>query len=88
MCCLGFACLALGATEAQIKGAASPADVVDVSENLLPIRHRVRENGRWHPEAISDAMVINDAQGITDAQREPELVALLARVGIDLEFVD
>ena len=82
MCCLGFACLANGDNESVISGARSPS-AWWIESQALP---GIKTNWGWN--AYVEAMSINDAQDLRDAKREEMLTETLARVGIELTFVD
>ena len=93
MCCLGFACLAMGATEEQINNMNSPTMVCNMGGGLeLPMLTMVDTDhlGRRliHKDPVSEAMMINDERILSESAREARLTQLLAKVGIDLEFVD
>ena len=77
MCCLGFACLALGATRKEIKNRALPKFV----ERLLPGLNR-QDDEDWCAEAAT----INDDEKITDEEREEKLVSLAAENGFKFVF--
>lgn len=99
MCCLGFACLALGKTEDEIRDRKSP-----LSRNIVTPDDRIVENSRapgfdtclieidhrgpQHRDETTKAMSVNDETGLDDPFREGRLTALLEPLGIDLVFVD
>lgn len=79
MCCLGFACLSVGATKKDIANKALPQDLsID-----LP--------GLNDSDAACDfsngASSINDDGGITDKKREKALINLAHKYGWVFEFI-
>lgn len=82
MCCLGFACLALGSTKAKIRNVSMP--------------NRIDEDRRWAERVglgstfCMDAAQINDDASITDEERERRLVALCDKFNkpFVFQFVD
>ncbi len=93
MCCLGFACLAMGATTVQISDMNSPTMACNMGGVLeLPMLTMV---GADHPSRrlvnkapVDEAMMVNDERFTSESAREAKLTELLAQVDIDLEFVD
>jgi hypothetical protein len=82
MCCLGFACLAAGHTESDIRGVATPTGISMERHGrcLLP-SHSSR--------SISWAMEWNDCpvdKEFTEAKREALITEKLAEVGIEVVF--
>ena len=92
MCCLGFVCLALGATKEQILNKDSPLQLQKNTRfrvtNLLERRELHCELHWVHHDAVCDAMELNDYEHTSDACKEGQLIPILAKVGIELEFVD
>lgn len=82
MCCLGFACLAAGHTEGEIRGVATPTGITRSRDGrcLLP---------SYGSSQISRAMEWNDCppyEDFTDVQREAYITDFLAQVGIEVVF--
>lgn len=78
MCCLGFACEQLGVKRDIMKDREAPFQLDDVSE-LFEL---------FSDLDIDKAMVINDDESLTDADREADLRRLWEKAGGVLEFVD
>jgi hypothetical protein len=84
MCCLGFVCLALGATEKQIRGKDFPADTKLHLKGLS----ETDSNGDLRDTQFSkDAANINDDATIDDEERETQLCALAIENGFKFKFV-
>lgn len=100
-CCLGFACLAAGATEDQIAGFGDPGDADVMHMGPWKIGHD-HVDGNY---AVRYAVLINDAcvgipplgtapqrdlyePIVDDADREARLIRIFASQGVELEFVD
>lgn len=80
MCCLGFACLVLGATRKEISGETMPSTV----EKELPgLNYR---NG--DTSFSKQASAINDNPDITDKEREKQLKKLARENGFIFKFVN
>ncbi len=84
MCCLGFACLALGASKSAIAGKAMPDEVY---------RKRILEGLVEHPSCpmsstdfAQAAAEINDDRTITNQQRERKLTKLSRQHGFNFVF--
>jgi hypothetical protein len=82
MCCLGFACLAAGHTEDEIRNVATPTGLNRERglRCLLP---------NYNSRAISWAMEWNDCPGdasLTEEKREQVIAEKLAEIGIEVVF--
>ena len=92
MCCLGFACKALGATDVQITGKATPEDVDGLKKQLLSAGLLVKV-GRTHYTCTDnsgvshEAMEANDDSRISNAKRELAVKRVLAKAGWDVRFI-
>ena len=85
MCCLGFAANQIsGIAKKEMVELSEPADVYIRQSFLTNTIDGVAFNSRLAVLAIE----INDAQNITEEQRETELTKLFKKNGIELEFVD
>lgn len=80
MCCLGFACLAAGYKESDIRDISAPR-MIDHDQ------HTVAADLLLKPR-IADAMEINDCLSIDDMERERRLTTVLASLGIEITFAD
>ena len=90
MCCLGFACLALGANKKEITDHGLPSCV----EKLLPgLTEKYVNPYASVPAEITDtkfsqdAADINDSQKYTDREREKKLRKLAYKAGFKFMFV-
>jgi len=88
MCCLGFACLALGETEDSILDVSHPVTVSERHQRSVGNLTSFINNDWEHPKPVDEAMRINDLKDLDDKERETEITKLLAQVGLDMEFVD
>lgn len=85
-CCLGFACLVLGAEPEQITSLGLPGET---GLNLPGLTRESEIFGDMSDTEFSRyAANINDDQTITDEEREKNLTALAAKNGFDFEFID
>lgn len=86
-CCLGFVEEQLGLERAQIDGKATPEEL-DVS-NMLARVVALESGGvmRMRQAIALDAIVLNDATNLSDAEREWRLQSLFQIYGHELEFV-
>lgn len=82
MCCLGFACLAFGATEKEIGLYRMPRHV----SAQIPDWMRQRYAGQT-PCDVELAANINDSEQIDDAERERHITEIFARNGLEAVFV-
>jgi hypothetical protein len=85
MCCLGFACLALGAKKKDILDQAMP-DMVADDEAREKLKGLVNSHGDSSQFAL-DAAEINDNDEISDRERERELRQLAKENGFRFVFV-
>lgn len=100
MCCLGFAALACGYSEDQIKGEERPEELVN---NLLR-RNKGKEGfNLWFDGLIErsgsdcypfnstkiceDIIECNDSYDLSDEEREEELKNLFGKLGVEVDFV-
>lgn len=85
-CCIGFACKAAGASDNGIFDTSVVAllrDAVRKSLRGSPIVHRKNDcQTPW----LGRAYGINDAETITDAEREAKLIALGLENGVEFIF--
>ncbi len=101
MCCLGFDAVACGLPPTRILGVIDPESMATVSplsvQPPLPVRYirrrLVKSAYSWrtydNSPIIRRAMVINDDEGLTHAQRERKLRPVLKELGYDrVRFVD
>lgn len=82
MCCLGFACLAAGHTEDEIRDVATPNGLTRRRDGrcLLP---------NYNASQIGDAMEWNDCvpdAEFSDAEREAKITERLAQIGLEVSF--
>lgn len=100
MCCLGQLALSIGATPEQIthvdepehcptlpwpKGMLLPVDLFDedeYEENVGPEERFTTSQITYH------LMITNDAEGLSDAERENQLREEFAKLDIEVEFVN
>lgn len=93
MCCLGFACLAVGLSTHDISGHGVPEDLaysltVDDDPGVGRIFLSEDHEDKWRDNVhVDKAVGINDNVEITDADREELLKPVLAQLGFDVEFV-
>lgn len=102
MCCLGFACRALGLEEAEIREEGDPDEVAnrlkgDRAALLQPLCYQadvLDDDGdetrafEWRDKAgVITAMAVNDDDNLADDDREAKLTPVLASLGFDVEFV-
>ncbi len=95
MCCLGFACLAAGVPEDDIKWQDVPGDLAseyksddDIPDGLHSFLFQDDETGSWKNNClVDDAVGVNDDTKINDEEREEKLKPILAKLGFDVEFV-
>jgi hypothetical protein len=84
MCCLGFACLAMGAKRFNILGIPFP----DQTTIDLPGLNKEGQHGGLVNTAFSEAAAkINDDPMITDRNREKQLRALARKNGFRFVFI-
>lgn len=86
MCCLGFASLAAGYSEADIGDIASPQWLYCASERLPGLV--IGDSVATVTDTCERMTFVNDAQTITDSDREPKLISLGKEAGINFTFVD
>lgn len=95
MCCLGFACDALGAEPDAMLGAGTPEDLDELFQGLTRLPETYKEEDLafkrgtryFDTNVVDDAVEANDSMHITDAEREPKIKEILARAGFEVEFV-
>lgn len=94
MCCLGFCMLQLGAKDAQIKNAITPASIfrLDIPEKITEkiksegfIEYKIRAK---NSELAIDAVEINDSSDLDKNEREEALAKLFKKHGHEIEFYD
>lgn len=85
MCCLGFACLALGATPDQIRDKPMPRDVSDEVE--LPGLRKLC-NAVWECSVFARNAAVRNDSPLLDDQRELQLKQLASEAGFEFEFVN
>lgn len=90
MCCLGFACIALGLTEEQIRDMFYPSDLnIHVKGLNRPICYIDGEAGYYDNTTFSsEAALINDDKTISDQEREERLINLGLEHGFKFIFED
>lgn len=79
MCCLGFACIASGFKEENIKGIKMPLSLI-----ITPDWYK---DSKEHAIA-RDASTINDNKYISDSKRESTLKPILKKLDFDVEFIN
>lgn len=96
MCCLGFACLALGLERCDIDSLSSPVRVVEQHPRLKgKLRVFLRDaQGGWNDEDVlnnrttENLMRVNDDDTTDDdVYREERLKVLGLQIGLEFEFV-
>lgn len=86
MCCLGFVSAQCGVPAQALGKATLPSDL-EASDATLVEGLLVEDLGRVTDTALADGAVgLNDADDITDAERETRLTALFAEHGYTLRF--
>lgn len=75
MCCLGFACLAMGKSVKAISEVGMPEELLNCPERL-------------YDSSTEEMVRVNDDKTITDQMREEGLVELGMGIGIVFVFVD
>lgn len=89
MCCVGFAALALGHTEDEIRDRRCVVKHI-YDEQLSGDAALAKFGPQWGGDATDGVLFrlydINDAEHATDGEREGRVVALFAKVGVDVEF--
>lgn len=84
MCCLGFACLKLGATEDQITGEEYPEGTDILLRGLT-----IKEKGKLKNTIFSQqAAHVNDDQGLGDSNREKQLYEMAIESGFKFTFIN
>lgn len=99
MCCLGFACRALGATVAQIKDKSFPSDAAEdtqkpalwnalLAQGLIQKTQSVWDKEPYFtdPEVIRKLADTNDNYKLTPTEREKQIKALGREAGINFVF--
>jgi hypothetical protein len=88
MCCLGMLALQSGATEDQISGRASPRKASEVAWPKGLTTQDRDVDGLGLTDTCNLLMEINDQYGITNDQREQDLVEIFQSIDIEVEFVN
>ena len=100
MCCLGFACLALGINKNEIFGRLTPAEIAESSGPNSFTTTRLRDallvdadpyNIFVNAGTTRRLMVTNDApvgQFSADTEREEYIIREGAKIGLNFSFVD
>lgn len=99
MCCLGFACLALGVSKEQLLDKSTPEDLDCKLEGLTEERssyhNNVEERSSYHnnveyvnSDFSNEAVEINDDGDISDKEREAALTTLARSSKFDFKFID
>lgn len=91
MCCLGFACRAIGFSKNDIKDEFSPKGLANISlsacERLDKLVVSGPDGNVWrNSEDTAKAIIINDSGDISDKMREYRLKPILRRLGFDVKF--
>lgn len=85
MCCLGFACLALGASRDDIFNRSRPAQLTGSVARLFVSGH----GGIWTDATdAADAMRTNDDKFLDEPERERRIIGMGRRLGLAFVFVD
>lgn len=103
MCCLGFACIAMGIAKAEFANRATPRDLIsydcDGSRFVDPTKRLTKAQVDWLSKDFSELMSVNDnelwdgeePQGETEykteAEREARIAELGKEVGLEFEFI-
>jgi hypothetical protein len=93
MCCLGFSALACGVPEGIIVGHGEPCDLDD-RRNLPPEYlsthfYEDADGDLMSRNEVAVAITINDRDGLTDAEREAQLIPVLKELGWDdVQFIN
>lgn len=84
MCCLGFACLALGFSEEDIAGHSTPLH----TKKVIPGLSIKNINNEYiDTRTTSYLMWTNDYTGMSDTEREARIIELGKKAGLEFEFV-
>lgn len=86
MCCLGFACLAIGVPPVKLCGHGEPNEL-DIDDDI-PGLLEADVDGPGQSSLVHDAIRLNDDKEITDDVRESGLRRLLSEHDIRLSFED
>ena len=89
MCCLGFACLALGCTKKEISNVTLPDRLT--GDAIKKVSNRLVSVGRINTESyeeMKNMAHVNDRDDIDDTERESKLTILGKQLGLDMEFVN
>lgn len=87
MCCLGFACVALGVKKELLEDLRTPCNLY--SEEFDKLKGLITRNIIGAPVnkiTCSAAMSLNDCKSISDAEREEELIEAGKKMDIEFEF--
>lgn len=84
MCCLGFFCYALGASD--LEGFASPYSVG-------AFRQWFGDEHGWHPrgpqdDAINNLIALNDSETLSESSREQAIKYNFAELDVEVEFIN
>jgi hypothetical protein len=93
MCCLGFVCRAAGFKANEIRGESMPSEICNFDKlstrasRLLPFINVQRRNDRSITHQLAS---VNDSETTykNPAKREARITALMAKLGIRVNFVN
>ena len=88
MCCLGFCCRQLGATEDEIKGMNLPHRLKDAGERFPMFAVARRRKVHLASSLAQKASRINDDRSIDRKEKERLLIDLFAKHGHEIVFED
>ena len=87
-CCLGFAALACGYTDEDIRGTSYPRTLPAPRKQGMEVFERMSGDEWFNSDLAWKAATINDDERITNEEREQKLIALFKAHGIEVTFVD
>ena len=93
MCCLGFACRALGVSAKTIKQVAMPDSLANRAAQPSYTAKKLgrlvvsEDEGYGNSNPTDDAQSINDDEDISDKMREFRLKPILQKLGFAVKFV-
>lgn len=89
MCCLGFYCLQLGEiSKNQILGISLPEDLNNVNVYDDAMLHLVYKNDLRNTHFTEEAIDINDAEELTNEEREKEIIKHFKQIDVEVVFTN
>lgn len=87
MCCLGFACIALGLTEEDIRDLRTPADVRGLENKPAARKIPLLLSGNGGNSFFAHKLMVANDKQMDDTERETQIIHLGLGAELEFEFI-